>query len=65
MTQDAVGMTLICSHPCYLMSHQLRGQTEGRAMRSVVWVREGRGRQAKAGLYLIKQVCGTVGDPAL
>lgn len=36
MTQDTVGMALICSHPCYLMSHQL-----------------------------IKQVCGTVGNPTL
>lgn len=29
MTQDAVGMVLICSHPCYLMSHQLRGKEAG------------------------------------
>lgn len=34
-------------------------------MRSVEWARGGTGRQAKAGLYLIKQVCGTVRDPTL
>lgn len=37
----------------------------GRVMRSVRWVGGGTGRQAKAELYLIKQVCRTVGDPTL